>query len=98
MNDIVSNGEVLASERFLALNDTCEIGNMPRLNQYCLEMKLASDSLYTNIYEPATNYYSDTVVNQDIPIWLNVSFPPEIKEGVLTTLLWNPTQNVTCSF
>lgn len=64
-----NTSEVMASERFLELNDTCEIGYMPRLTQYCLETRL--DSFYTDIYRPASDFYADTVVNQDIPIWLN---------------------------
>ena len=96
LNHLIENEEVMASERFLELNDTCEIGYMPRLTQYCLETRL--DSFYTDIYRPASDFYADTVVNQDIPMWLDSSLTQETKESVFATLGWTSKQNVTCPF
>ena len=67
MNDT----NVRASQRFLELNDTCEIGSMPRLSSYCLETRL--DLFYDDIYLPASNFYADTVIDQSIPRWLETS-------------------------
>ena len=67
MNDT----NVRASQRFLELNDTCELGSMPRLSSYCLETRLYL--FYDDIYLPASNFYADTVIDQSIPRWLETS-------------------------
>ena len=96
LNHLVSSGEVSASARFLALNDSCQIGDMPRLTQYCLETKL--EMFYGKVYEPASDYYTDTVVDQDIPTWLESQLSASQANSVLQTLSWSPGQNFTCPF
>ena len=81
MNDSV----VVVSQQFLELNDTCESGHMPRLSQYCLETRL--DLFYDDIYFPASDYYADTVLNQNIPLWLNSSSIPTDQAADIKTML-----------
>jgi hypothetical protein len=81
MNDT----DVRASKRFMELNDTCEIGSMPRLSSYCLETRL--DLFYDDIYLPASNFYADTVIDQSIPRWLETSnIPPDNAQSTKNML------------
>lgn len=96
LNELVASGEITASARFLELNDSCEIGDMPRLSQYCLEIRLGT--FYRKVYEPASDYYTGTVVDQDVPRWLESQLPADQAQSVLQTISWSPGQNFTCPF
>ena len=87
----MNDPEISASERFLDLNDTCEIGRMPRLSHYCLETRL--DLFYDEIYLPASDFYADTVLNQDIPMWLDTSDIPPDDAASIKLMLTQPCVN-----
>lgn len=97
-NSLVTSGEVSPSPRFLNLSDSCELGNMPRLSQYCLEANLRNSSRVYNIvnnkiYTPLSNYYSGIVVNVNISQWIEAGmFSPRQKDSIVLTL----TQNLSC--
>lgn len=93
VNHLINRSEVTATERFLNLSDTCELGNMPRLSHYCLEDRLRSNPLLCNdvnerVYTPIANYYSGTVVDANIPEWLEAtSIPPHQRHRIESTLM-----------
>lgn len=92
LNHLVNSGEVNVSSRFLNLNDSCELGDMPRLSQYCLEANLRnnsilSDTVNNKIYIPLSNYYSGIVVDASTLQWLEASsIPTNQTQNIIETL------------